>query len=75
MFGTVTFTNTGTPGPVNYTSTSPVSRLDYNTGIDADIIGGYDLGMFRIEGELGYKRATLKDSVTFDMLERLRTVA
>ena len=33
--------------------------LDYNTGWDADIIGGYDFGMFRVEGELGYKRAGL----------------
>jgi len=65
VFGTVVFTNPGTPGPVNYARTK-VGQLDYSTGIDADIIGGYDLGMFRIEGELGYKRASIKDAVTFD---------
>ena len=31
--------------------------LDYKNGYDIDAIAGYDLGMFRIEGELGYKRA------------------
>jgi opacity protein-like surface antigen len=31
--------------------------IDYNRGIDIDVIGGYDFGAFRIEGELGYKRA------------------
>lgn len=29
------------------------------TGIDADLIGGYDFGPFRAEAEIGYKRATL----------------
>ena len=29
-------------------------------GYDADLVGGYDLGMFRIEGELAYKRAGIK---------------
>ena len=36
-------------------------RADYKRGIDADVILGYDFGMFRLEGELGYKRAGLKD--------------
>ena len=38
--------------------------VDYNTGFDLDLIGGYDFGGFRIEGELGWKRASLGD-VTF----------
>ena len=29
---------------------------DYKKGVDVDAIAGYDLGMFRLEGELGYKR-------------------
>jgi len=33
--------------------------IKYKTGYDLDVIGGYDLGMFRVEGELGYKRAGL----------------
>ena len=35
--------------------------LDYKNGYDVDAIAGYDLGMFRIEGELGYKRAKLDE--------------
>ena len=37
------------------------AQVDYKTGWDADIIGGYDFGMFRVEGELGYKRASVDD--------------
>ena len=33
--------------------------VDYKTGIDLDLIAGYDFGMFRLEGELGWKRAGL----------------
>ena len=29
---------------------------DYKKGVDVDAIAGYDFGMFRLEGELGYKR-------------------
>src|SRR5205085_9033550 len=29
----------------------------HKTGFDGDIVGGYDFGMFRLEGELGYKYA------------------
>src|SRR6478672_7757957 len=39
--------------------------VDYKMGYDVDLIGGYDFGMFRLEGELGYKRAKLK-SATVD---------
>ena len=38
--------------------------VDHKTGIDADLIGGYDFGMFRAEAEIGYKRAGIKDVVT-----------
>lgn len=34
---------------------------DYKRGIDGDIIAGYDFGPFRLEGELGYKRARVRD--------------
>ena len=37
-----------------------VARVKNKTGYDVDLIGGYDFGMFRLEGELGYKRANLK---------------
>jgi len=42
-------------------SVNDVVRINYDTGFDVDVIGGYDLGMFRLEGELGYKEAGLKD--------------
>jgi opacity protein-like surface antigen len=34
-----------------------VGKVNHKTGYDVDLIGGYDFGMFRLEGELGYKRA------------------
>src|SRR5688572_14142343 len=36
--------------------------LDYNTGFDVDLIGGYDFGMFRVEAELGWKRASINEA-------------
>jgi opacity protein-like surface antigen len=35
--------------------------VDYKRGLDVDLIGGYDFGAFRIEGELGYKRAKVNE--------------
>ncbi|QNM82813.1 porin family protein [Sphingomonas sabuli] len=32
--------------------------VDHDWGWDVDLIAGYDLGMVRVEGELGYKRAS-----------------
>ncbi|MEO7635184.1 MAG: outer membrane beta-barrel protein [Sphingomicrobium sp.] len=37
-----------------------VASFKSKTGYDIDAIAGYDFGMFRLEGELGYKRAKLK---------------
>ena len=36
-------------------------NVDYKIGFDADLIGGYDFGMFRAEAELGYKRLGIED--------------
>ena len=36
-----------------------ILAVDYKTGIDADVIGGYDFGMFRGEVEVGWKRASI----------------
>ncbi|WP_300973780.1 outer membrane beta-barrel protein [Sphingomonas sp. LHG3406-1] len=33
--------------------------IDYKRGYDVDVNLGYDFGLFRLEGELGYKRAKL----------------
>ncbi len=38
-----------------------VGKVNHKTGFDVDAIGGYDFGMFRVEGELGYKRAKSDD--------------
>ncbi|HVL77692.1 MAG TPA: outer membrane beta-barrel protein, partial [Sphingomicrobium sp.] len=35
--------------------------VDYKRGLDIGVIGGYDLGMFRVEGELAHKRARISD--------------
>ena len=35
--------------------------IDFKRGYDVDAIAGYDFGMFRVEGELGYKRASIDD--------------
>ena len=35
--------------------------VDHKTGLDADIIGGYDFGPVRAEAEIGYKRASIGD--------------
>ena len=41
-------------------SYTPAYRIESDTGFDVDLIGGFDLGMFRLEGELGYKEANIK---------------
>ena len=35
--------------------------IDYKRGIDVDAIIGYDFGMFRLEGEIGYKKAKVNE--------------
>ena len=44
------------------TAVSDALRLRHKVGYDIDGVFGYDLGMVRVEGELGYKRARLKDA-------------
>lgn len=36
--------------------------VDHKRGFDADVIAGYDFGMFRAEAELGYKRAKIDET-------------
>ena len=43
--------------------------IDYKRGLDADLIGGYDFGMFRLEAELGWKRAKADQLELSDALE------
>jgi len=55
---TVDFTD---PLVTDITSTR-AATVKHKTGYDVDLIGGYDFGMFRLEGELGYKRSSLKSA-------------
>src|SRR4051794_25143634 len=48
---------TGIPAGPASTTFDNAFGVDYKTGFDIDLIGGYDFGMFRVEGELGYKKA------------------
>ena len=36
-------------------------KIDYKAGYDVDLIAGFDLGSFRAEAELGYKRSSVDD--------------
>ena len=54
--GEVVFTS---PDAVDFTRTN-LGSYRYKKGYDVDVIGGYDFGMFRVEGELGYKHAKPK---------------
>lgn len=38
---------------------SDIFGIKYKSGYDLDVLAGYDLGLFRLEGELGYKQANL----------------
>ena len=40
--------------------------LHQKTGVDLDAIGGYDFGMFRLEGEVAWKRSSLDRVDNFD---------
>jgi len=57
--GAIDFT-TPPDGVVDF-ATDDIGRVRWKTGYDVDLRGGYDFGMFRLEGELGYKRAKAKD--------------
>jgi len=36
--------------------------LDHKYGLDAELVAGYDFGMFRVEGELAWKRAYIDEA-------------
>ena len=50
----------GPAGPAD-TTFNNMFGIDYKTGYDLDANAGFDFGMFRLEGELGYKRASVND--------------
>ena len=49
-----------TPAPLDFEANNALN-LDYKTGLDLDAVVGYDFGMFRVEGEIGWKKAKLKE--------------
>jgi opacity protein-like surface antigen len=49
-----------TAAPADFAGNN-VFELDYKRGLDLDLVAGYDFGFFRLEGELGWKRARLGD--------------
>ena len=57
------------PGDADF---EDVIGLDYKRGYDVDLIFGYDFGGFRLEGEFGYKRASLDEfDVDGDFIDAL----
>ena len=51
----------GTPaGPASFSDNNAIS-LDAKTGYDIGFFGGYDFGMWRLEGEVDWKHANLDD--------------
>ena len=44
-------------------------EAEHKTGFDLDIIGGYDFGMIRAEGELSWKRTTHDGDYVFESTE------
>jgi opacity protein-like surface antigen len=55
---------------------SRVGQIDLKTGYDLDLIGGYDFGMFRLEGELGYKHSKADNLIVRpDLLTAINTAA
>jgi OOP family OmpA-OmpF porin len=59
-------------GPASATFNSPFD-FKTNTGLDVDVVGGYDFGWFRVEGELGYKHSHLDSNVDSAFLTSLNT--
>jgi opacity protein-like surface antigen len=60
------FTTTQVPGsPVAAapadTTYEDMFGIDYKRGYDVDAILGYDFGMFRLEGEIGYKKTKVNE--------------
>ena len=58
--GAIDFTNSTSVDFAN----SRVARVKFKTGYDVDLNAGYDFGLFRLEGEVAYKRSSVKDAVS-----------
>src|SRR4029078_12837602 len=61
--GTTAPTGTGNVGNVAVPGAISSSvGVNLKTGYDLDAIAGYDFGMFRLEGEIGYKHSKINDT-------------
>jgi opacity protein-like surface antigen len=70
--GNITYTNPAVP----QLGGAPIGRERFKKGYDLDVIGGFDLGMFRVEGELGYKHSKVKNfNLTTVYLQGINTPA
>src|SRR6476660_4376621 len=49
---------------VNDGVTNPLYKVDHHGGFDVDALAGYDFGLIRVEGELGYKHAGVRSFTT-----------
>ena len=54
-----------TAGGLADVNADDVFQVDYKMGRDIDVIAGYDFGLFRVEGEAAWKRASF-DDIEFD---------
>ena len=77
---TVDYTTTQTPAtpvaPVGPSDTvfDEAVGLEYKKGSDIDLVAGYDFGAFRLEGEIGRKRAKLDEfGIDDDFVASLNT--
>ena len=53
------------------TSFSNIFNFSAKTGYDIDLVGGYDFGMFRLEGELGYKHTKIDGNASQQLLDAI----
>ena len=51
---------------------TPNSKVNYNTGYDVDGVIGYDFGGFRLETEVGYRRAYTDTNVYANGIQSTR---
>ena len=56
VYGSADFTNPA----VTDIASGRIGSVKPQSGFDVALFGGYDFGLFRLEGELGYKQAKLK---------------
>jgi len=61
------------PGDPSSEFTDDVFSARWDRTLDADVVAGYDFGWFRMEGELGHKRAPIDRIANDDVAEQFLT--